>query len=417
MAYKKYIKRNGKIYGPYIYHSKRVDGKVVTEYKGSKKIDFDKARKVLPFLGIVLVAIVLFFAIYVLFNPNSDKTGLTGFSVLDLNAKYNPGENLRGSLDLVVGEGELIPASSRIVFTSENKSYEYSLQDLLTKEELVQGNFYVQGTNLSGEGIGYGLRGQKNIFPDISFVLLASKPSGNDTFIETEINGNVSKEDTFEYSLGANESVEIKPLSVEVNGTKISESVLFLNIENNTAFVTTNYSSVEEGFGKEYFGENNLNIPIDLSPLNLSFNQGPLGIRLDYLGNDLSALSVDLGAKNASVQIDKVIPKNNGSTEIIIVEEKSLELNKEEKLALENAFGNVTLSVEKAFSKNGFITVKYTLGEYWVEYSYSEDLDNETLNKFMEQDRVKWLKDLALKISSSSEEGVSLEGFKENYSF
>ena len=34
MAYKKYIKRNGKTYGPYIYHSRKVDGKVITEYHG-----------------------------------------------------------------------------------------------------------------------------------------------------------------------------------------------------------------------------------------------------------------------------------------------------------------------------------------------------------------------------------------------
>ena len=34
MAYEKYIKKNGKVYGPYLYHSKRVDGKVISEYRG-----------------------------------------------------------------------------------------------------------------------------------------------------------------------------------------------------------------------------------------------------------------------------------------------------------------------------------------------------------------------------------------------
>ena len=37
MAYKKYIQRNGKLYGPYLYESKRVDGKVVSEYHGSEE--------------------------------------------------------------------------------------------------------------------------------------------------------------------------------------------------------------------------------------------------------------------------------------------------------------------------------------------------------------------------------------------
>ena len=41
MVYKKYIKRNGKLYGPYIYHSRRVNGKVISEYQGTgKKIDY-----------------------------------------------------------------------------------------------------------------------------------------------------------------------------------------------------------------------------------------------------------------------------------------------------------------------------------------------------------------------------------------
>ena len=37
MVYKKYIKRNGKLYGPYIYESKRVNGKVISEYHGSEE--------------------------------------------------------------------------------------------------------------------------------------------------------------------------------------------------------------------------------------------------------------------------------------------------------------------------------------------------------------------------------------------
>jgi len=32
MAYKKYIKRNGKLYGPYIYHSKRIGDKVIRQF-------------------------------------------------------------------------------------------------------------------------------------------------------------------------------------------------------------------------------------------------------------------------------------------------------------------------------------------------------------------------------------------------
>ncbi|MFH1918001.1 MAG: hypothetical protein ABIJ14_02780 [Nanoarchaeota archaeon] len=34
MAYKRYIKKGGKVYGPYIYHSHKKDGKVISRYLG-----------------------------------------------------------------------------------------------------------------------------------------------------------------------------------------------------------------------------------------------------------------------------------------------------------------------------------------------------------------------------------------------
>ena len=35
MVYHRYIKRGGKIYGPYTYHSKKINGKVVSTYVGN----------------------------------------------------------------------------------------------------------------------------------------------------------------------------------------------------------------------------------------------------------------------------------------------------------------------------------------------------------------------------------------------
>jgi len=37
MVYKKYIKRGNKIYGPYLYESKKVKGEVITVYHGKKQ--------------------------------------------------------------------------------------------------------------------------------------------------------------------------------------------------------------------------------------------------------------------------------------------------------------------------------------------------------------------------------------------
>ncbi|MBT7281878.1 hypothetical protein HN832_00525, partial [archaeon] len=55
MVYKKFVKRGGKVYGPYIYSSKRVGGKVVSEYLGQKPGGSGKKL----FLSVFLIAFLL----------------------------------------------------------------------------------------------------------------------------------------------------------------------------------------------------------------------------------------------------------------------------------------------------------------------------------------------------------------------
>ena len=82
MVYKKYIKRNGKVYGPYIYHSKRVGGKVVSEsMPGLKKPKkYSNLFLILGVLAIVSLAIVLLVF--------SEKT-ISGKATLNLDANYS----------------------------------------------------------------------------------------------------------------------------------------------------------------------------------------------------------------------------------------------------------------------------------------------------------------------------------------
>ena len=96
MSYKKYIKRGGKVYGPYIYHSKKINGRVTTEYLGKYEKKIDTKR----LLNLILVSLFLlvFFAVIVnnetkfsssftymkdLFSRGFNH--LTGFSVLGEN--------------------------------------------------------------------------------------------------------------------------------------------------------------------------------------------------------------------------------------------------------------------------------------------------------------------------------------------
>ena len=70
MAYKKYIVKNGKVYGPYIYHSRRVKGKVVSEYRGTKKqLDYKKYAWISA--GVLGLAVLVFFPFDSIHNGTS----------------------------------------------------------------------------------------------------------------------------------------------------------------------------------------------------------------------------------------------------------------------------------------------------------------------------------------------------------
>ncbi|MEN7982651.1 MAG: hypothetical protein ABFQ65_04340 [Nanoarchaeota archaeon] len=162
MVYEKYIKKNGKLYGPYTYHSRRVNGKVVSEYHGTQKKSSHR-NFVWLFLGILFLIILVFGFLF--FNSK-----ISGKVSLDLDSNYIEGESLNGFLSLSLREGELIPASSKVIFEMEGNSYEYILSDIVT-EEIIKGDFYVEDKSILGGGEGYGVIGTKKIYPQVSFIL------------------------------------------------------------------------------------------------------------------------------------------------------------------------------------------------------------------------------------------------------
>jgi hypothetical protein len=84
MAYKKYIERNGKRYGPYIYHSRRVGGKVISEYHGTKT-ETKYKKFIFIFLGVL-------FLVGIGYGIVSNNLGLTGRAT-DVGAEIIPGIN------------------------------------------------------------------------------------------------------------------------------------------------------------------------------------------------------------------------------------------------------------------------------------------------------------------------------------
>ena len=156
MVYKKYIRREGKVFGPYYYHNRKVDGKVVTDYIGKEKdvgeeksfiSDFKKSNLLL-ILGFIFL--VVFGAIFLNFFS-------TGKAVLNMDEVYYSGESLEGNVNLVLSEKELIPADSNINIFFNDETYSYTLRELAqSSEKIIDGEFYIENYNISGSGEGYG---------------------------------------------------------------------------------------------------------------------------------------------------------------------------------------------------------------------------------------------------------------------
>lgn len=480
MAYEKYIKKDGKIYGPYLYQSKRVDGKVVSEYHGQKKINYKKAILILPFIFLVVLGAYLI--------SNSQKK-LTGNAVLNLNANYQEGQMLNGNLKLSVDSGELIPADSNVVFQNGGQTYQYALQNVVS-DQAINGSFFVEGQNLSGSGPGFGLPGTKEVYPDVQFALIISSQnqsqinnntnqqnqenntgenasSGNTTAnssgllgvisnfflsltptghavveFQNQVNGNVSAGNPFTYTLQPGETAELEPTSVESGGVQLPDNTVSLVTNGNIVTVSTDYSKEEQGFGADYSGQNKKDLTINLDKLNLSLEKGNLTVSIVYNGQEINSVTTDLESGQVSAIVTKnnttnpptennqpqtnfTTPENNPTENnninpnqtIVTNINQTLELTPQERTILYNNFGNSTIKATQATEKNGFITVRYELGEYWVENSYSADLDSSTLSLFMQQDRVKFLKDLAQTLSENSNPETNLSGFTGNYSY
>jgi hypothetical protein len=242
MVYRKYIKRGGKIFGPYYYESYRdSSGKVRKRYAG---IVEDKT--VTPTRFLILGVMIL--SVFVLFMFSSNK--LTGNASLDIRESYISGENISGNLTLGLKEGELIPADTMISLTLAGEQKNFLLSDLVEPNN--NGSYYTEqnqgsATSITGYGEGYGFIGEKLVYPDVYFTLLVSSSEivevnltennsgetpANETLeniTETRPAANETPENVIETNPAANETISEQPilpetpLSTEQNPPQIPE--------------------------------------------------------------------------------------------------------------------------------------------------------------------------------------------------
>ncbi|MFA5953151.1 MAG: hypothetical protein WC812_01020 [Candidatus Pacearchaeota archaeon] len=575
MAYKKYIKKDGKLYGPYIYSSKRVDGKVVSEYHGIKeKKDF---KKFLFIGGGVLILLILIFFLFFF------KSRVSSNVILDLSGSYSSGKISDGVLRLSLKQGELIPDSAKIILENNGSTYEYFLKDLIS-EESVSGNYYVRGTDISGEGSGYGLVGEEKIYPDVYFRLnvyseniselnesdstggssseeiiennnseiieennseeiisetenieeenveqessetveqenvveetsvnenanteetqaiveessssevssdtstevssensvsevssssensesssegsvetssessasessnsaitgaviggffqriFRANPTGqvSSDLIEEEIQGDVSYEREFKYSLVDGEDVEIIEGSVKTDTKELSSNVLNIEKNGNEITITTNYYESQNGFGEGYLGNENKELIVNLNDLGIEFAEGDLKVSVVYSDEEIISLNTKL-EENATFENEEII--GNFTEEILnetnetIFEENitnktvsvfilnNVSLTEPEREILNKNFPNSSISSERSFYKD-WILVDFNLENYHVQYSYDSSLNESLLEDLIENDRINWLKDIANSLSYEEEVPVSWENSSKEY--
>jgi len=191
MVHKKYTYKNGKRYGPYYYHNKRVGGKVITTYIGMNHPERGKKffGNALKILGLVLLIFIgLFFVGEPLFSPDEVETLVVDFD----KQSYLGGSLVSGKVLLSLREGELIPADSVL-----RVEYGGSVFDRELIGEVSEGDFYLSGAEIVGRGEGIGVVGMREVFPEVSFDLVVgdegdgtgSVPPTHPDSVEEEIIG------------------------------------------------------------------------------------------------------------------------------------------------------------------------------------------------------------------------------------
>jgi hypothetical protein len=429
----------------------------------------EEHKKIFRILAIVVIIVAIGYGIVFLNNQ------LTGKVSLELESTYEEGVPLEGKLKLSLKEGELIPANSKIIFENNGDVYEYELKEIVSNE-LVTGNFYIEGGQLSGSGEGIGLKGSKEIYPVVSFTLDILKESSSSEEVQEEVveeevveeeveevveekekkekkekevapitgnvisgffggifnsflsltgqvsleissqvNGEVSVDNEYVYDLSDGESVELVSGSVSSNSEQLSDGDVDVKVQGNKVTVTTDYIESEEGFGEDYIGSDSQEISIDLSSINLNTESGDLKVSLVYGSEEIVALVTSLvEGEEVSVETEDVekteeveekieeitnttlenvtISKNVTETEV------SNDLSEEEINVLTSEFGDVSVEITNAERSENGVVVKSELGNYWVEHYYSPEISDEKLYELVEEDKIKFLKDLSKKL-------------------
>ncbi|MCF7910731.1 hypothetical protein K9L16_03600, partial [Candidatus Pacearchaeota archaeon] len=332
MVYKKYIKRGGKIFGPYYYKSIKKDGKVITEYLGTSLNEFENKKK-FSLTNFLLIFLTLFlFTLLLFFNFNYYQLTLNDFSnqKLDLglykvvtfnniesknivfNSKLDFGKGFNvftGFVSQKLNQTENIPQETEEI-KEINKTQEES--EVLIEEETNKtsdesiNEFEIEVNNtLIEEEFNTTLNNSKDEINDTNNSVIEGNLSDagegiNETFIEnnTEINESNNGETVNKTFLEENSTSE-----TEINHTQINETENQTEISNQIIPVvneTFNQTEIVKEENKTIFKENSL---INTTRTNIVVNKPVKWIKKIQIENTSNFLvKIPRDSENISVK-------------------------------------------------------------------------------------------------------------------
>lgn len=402
-----------------------------------KKPSFEHYLVIFVLIGLVGSFV---FVLYIFQQPP------TGKAVLGISTSYLENETLQGQLSLALKSGELIPKDSIInVKTSEN-TYQYNLSDFVDLET-IEGDFYAEDVVLVGSGEGYGIVGSKEIIEDVEFTLKIidgkekkekkDKTEKEEERVEEEpeeiVEEEIIEEVIVEEEEPADELIEpeeethsvitgevVAELSEEIIGTtNINEPFTYelqegqtveitdsdqdveLTIDGNIVTVTTTYTGEgENGFGEQYLGDDvSYELEIDVSDFGIIAEEGDLEISLQYKDVEIVSVSTTLSVESSEQSNQSSISKSNAT--IILEDVEDYVLSDGELFILQSKTGDRTVQISKAEVVNNRLVVRFEIGEFWLENSYSYQ-EGDDLSEQIALDQAKWLKRLSNSIDDSS---------------
>jgi hypothetical protein len=440
------------------------------------KKNYNSNHHFLAYVFIFMFVVILGMFFY--FSSVDKKISMRTIYKLETNFYEN--EPFGGNFLISLNEGELIPYDAKLVLSYGGEEKSYFLHELI-KTSPVEGNYFLKDVLDSGNGLGYGVEGEKKTMPEVNFVLkikslseggseegevteeieeaieeestegteettnsideiteeideateeeteetitpideakeeeiTVDEPVGSSSSMitgnsisgrvsagfEKEISGSLTADSPFIYYLEEGESYELVSSSQEVS----------LKKEGNKLTVTTGFSLSEKGFGKDYLGKNTYDLSVNLAELNLNPGEGLFKASLVYEDLEIISISTTLDYKKPISEIpveeeiiEDVFEFNLGSPQ-------DYALTSSEKMDLMRAVGTHNSKITKSELVGNRLVVRFEVGKYWRENSYSYPDDN--LDFLIELDRAKFMKSLARELGKKSDSKTKVEQY------